>query len=230
MTVKEINQERSKSNYQVFKFAEYGIMFDLKVRIPNKLKAYEKVFPKDMTNKTFLDVGCDFGFWCFEAAQRGASGVCGLDRGRDESDGTHYNIVQMNKNVAEQFPDKYGQCYFVEINLGKEWKPFGEFDIVMCCSMYHHVYAQCGDHDKIMKWLAEQCTPSSENYDPGYVIWENPVDLKDGVANKHIPQEFKANYTQEKILESANKFFNSVEHIGSAMHVNTRQVYKMAVK
>ncbi len=230
MTVETINKERSKSNYQVFKFAENGIMFDLKGRIPNKLKAYDKVFPKDLTDKSFIDVGCDFGFWCFEAAHRGARSIVGLDRGRDEHDGSHYDIVTMNQRVTEQFPDKYGKCNFHDINLGKEWMSFGKFDIVMCCSMYHHVYAQCGDHDKIMKWLSDHCSPSSSQHKAGYVIWENPVDLTDGVANKHIPQELKANYTKEKILESANKFFSSVEHIGNAMHVNTREVYKMVGK
>ena len=230
MSVKEINLERSKSNYQVFKFKDDGTMYGIVGRIPDKLKAYGDLFPKDMTDKIFLDVGCDFGFWCFEATQRGAA-VLGLDRGRNEKDGTHYNIVEMNQRVVKQFPEKYGWCDFESINLGKEWKKFGSFDIVMCCSMYHHIYAQCGDHDTIMEWLSSHCWPSSCKSDkPGYVIWENPINLKDGVANQHIPQEYKANYTQEKILESANKFFDSVEHIGSAMHVKTRQVYKMVVK
>ena len=37
------------------------------------------IFPDDMTGKTVLDLGCKFGFFCFEALKRGAKRAVGVD-------------------------------------------------------------------------------------------------------------------------------------------------------
>ena len=33
----------------------------------------EAILPKDMSGQSFVDLGCSLGFFCFEAARRGAS-------------------------------------------------------------------------------------------------------------------------------------------------------------
>src|SRR5262245_66248727 len=39
----------------------------------------DAIFPADLRGKSVLDVGCKYGFFCFEAARRGAARVVGLD-------------------------------------------------------------------------------------------------------------------------------------------------------
>lgn len=46
----------------------------------NSLEKLRKLaFPQDMTGKTFLDIGCNEGFFCLEAVRRGAIEVVGVD-------------------------------------------------------------------------------------------------------------------------------------------------------
>ena len=42
----------------------------------------ERAVPKDLTGMSVLDVGCNAGFFAFEAKKRGADYVCGVDLSR----------------------------------------------------------------------------------------------------------------------------------------------------
>lgn len=46
-----------------------------------KLRAIK--LPEDLSGKSFLDIGCNEGFFCFEAKRRGAIRVVGIDRNAD---------------------------------------------------------------------------------------------------------------------------------------------------
>src|SRR6185436_8416997 len=130
-------QIRRNSDYQVFDFDHEGRLRNPKGRLDLKLKAFSKVLPKDFTNHTVLDIGCDFGFWSFYSALNGAKEVLGIDRNREVRGQGIVNLVDLNTEVVEAFPKLYGVCKFQECNIGHEFPDIGQFDIVYMCSLYH---------------------------------------------------------------------------------------------
>lgn len=176
-------------------------------------------FP-NVENRRVLDVGCDYGQMSFIAHERGAYGVVGLDRNREVRGKGPCNLVRLNNHQASK---THPRCKFLEYDIGKQW-PFslGVFDVVFMMSMYHHVYANCGDHNAIFYWLWAQCSEGAT------VIWENPVDLTDPISDKHIPIDYKFGYCEEEIRKAASRYFE-IEEIGLG-HVGTRRTWHLHAK
>lgn len=173
-------------------------------------------FP-DLKDRKVLDIGCDYGQFSFFCANKGARKVVGLDRNREVRGIGKVDLIANNNYISEKFPN-LKNCFFKEINLGKQWLDFGKFDVILMMSMYHHVYQNVGEHEPIWFWLWTQCHKN------GQVIWENPVDLQDAVSCRHIEGEKRNNYTKEKIVEAASKYFD-VEYVGNALHEPHREVF-----
>jgi len=206
-----------RSDYQQFNLSPLGVR-DIGERMRVKMGA---VPLPDMNGKRVLDVGCDFGFWSFLAADIGAAEVVGIDRGRKVPGVGDVDIVAHNRAQASEH--SYKKVRFEYANLGQQWLEFGQFDIVLMLSMYHHFFAQCGDHKAIFFWLWRQLAPG------GVVIWENPVDTLDGVAYLHIPDALHAQYNQDAIISAAYRYFH-VEYIGAAEHEPHRKVFTFTRK
>lgn len=169
----------------------------------------------ELAGKTLLDVGCDHGWWCWRALDMHAAKVVGLDRGR-MVEGGFVELAARNRQWAE---DHYeGQdCAFHATDIGRQWHEFGRFDVVLCLSMYHHVYHNCGDHAPIWFWLWRHCD--------GELLWENPIGTDDPVVRMNVAAALHAGYTRAAILEAAEPYFE-IEHIGPAQHVPTREVWR----
>lgn len=86
-----------------------------------------RIFPDDMTGKTLLDLGCKYGYFCFEALERGASRAVGLDIDPDS--------VRKARRLAE--------CLGLEASFEVrdiEARPIDEsFDYVLCLNLLHHM-------------------------------------------------------------------------------------------
>jgi 2-polyprenyl-3-methyl-5-hydroxy-6-metoxy-1,4-benzoquinol methylase len=85
------------------------------------------IFPDDMTGKTVLDLGCKFGFFCFEALKRGAKRAVGVD------------VDPHSLDRARKLADCLGlpatfEQYDVEIEPIRE-----RFDYVLCLNLLHHM-------------------------------------------------------------------------------------------
>jgi 2-polyprenyl-3-methyl-5-hydroxy-6-metoxy-1,4-benzoquinol methylase len=174
----------------------------------------------DLAGKRVLDVGCDHGWWCFLAAEQGASAVLGLDRNREVRGRGLQNLVAQNTAIAGADP-RYRVCAFERIDLGRQWHNFGDdwFDMVLVMSVYHHVFASCGDHAAIWFWLARHCSPA------GDVIFEGPVDDSDPVVRANVPYAHRVGFTREAILAAAGVYFEP-ELVGPALHEPTREVWR----
>src|SRR5258705_4615072 len=87
----------------------------------------DAIFPADLRGKSVLDVGCKYGFFCFEAARRGAARVVGLDVDPDS--------VRKARLLASCVASP------VEFELaGIERESLaGEFDYVLCLNVLHHL-------------------------------------------------------------------------------------------
>lgn len=85
-----------------------------------------QLFPDDLTGKTVLDIGCNHGFICHEAARRGAARVVGID------------IEESMIRGARRIADCLG--YDIEFRVGDmEREPIEEqFDFVVCLNVMHH--------------------------------------------------------------------------------------------
>lgn len=176
------------------------------------LKVAAMPFP-DFKGKSVLDVGTDHGYFAFLAADRGATDVLGLDRNRSVR-GVDTDLIAINRKAATGT-----KCRFEPINLGKQWKVFGRFDVVLVMSMYHHWYEACGDHRPIWFWLWQHCAAAGE------VLWEGPLDDSDPVVRANVSDANRAGYTKEAIIAAASWFF-AAEYVGPALHEPTRQVWR----
>lgn len=172
-----------------------------------------------LAGKRVLDVGCDMGAWCWLAAQRGAAEVLGLDRGRQVKGRGFVDVVAENAAYAEA--EGYSACRFERFEAGRQYRVFGNFDVVLCLSVYHHMYeAAGGDHKPIWFWLWQHARLANSQ-----VIWEGPVDDSDPVVRANVSQVHRAGYTIEAILGAASSFFTA-EYVGPALHEPTRQVWR----
>ena len=166
----------------------------------------------DFAGKRVLDVGCDHGYWCKLVSDLGASRVVGLDRGRHVRGPGFVNLAQRNR--LQQWPN----CEFYNVDLGREWPMLGEFDVVICLSLYHHIYGQTGNHERIWQWLAMHTALVG-----GVLLWEGPYDTRDSIARKVTATV--GDYSHARILEAAKKYF-AIEIIGPAMHRSHREVWR----
>lgn len=181
---------------------------------PERMALKEKAIPlPDLAGKSVLDVGCDHGHWCWLAAECGASEIFGLDRGR-KVNGVIINIAARNALIATE---RKLPCVFDQIDIGHQWKEYGPFDVVLCFSMYHHVYENCQDHDPIWFWL--------RLHTAGELLWENPTGIEDAVVRINVSHR----YVRDEIMAAAERYFD-VEVIGPALHVPTREVWRCKPK
>lgn len=167
----------------------------------------------ELKGKTVLDIGCDHGAWCRIAKDRGASRVIGIDRGRDVRGVGFVDLAQRN---GQAHPD----CEFYEYEVGREYPTHIASDIVFVLNMYHHAYNVVGDHEALWYWLS---LITKEQ-----LIWESPLDVTDGVANKDIRKELHDGYNEKVIRAAAERYF-TVEDIGTGW-VATRRVWRCTPK
>jgi SAM-dependent methyltransferase len=190
---------------------------------PSRMEAkMEAIRLPNLASKRVLDIGCDMGFWSFLAAKRGANRVLGLDRNRHVRGRGLTNLIAQNRAIAAADPI-YRACTFEWINLGKQWKRFGEFDVVLVLSMYHHWFEQCGDHGAIWFWLAQHCASDAA------LIYEGPLDDRDSVVRANVSDDNRKGFTREAILGAASRYFDP-EFVGPALHEPTREVWRFRPK
>ncbi len=85
------------------------------------------IFPDELTGKTVLDLGCKFGFFCFEALKRGAKRAVGVD------------VDPYSLERARRLADCLGLNATFEL-ADIEQEPIRErFDYVLCLNLLHHL-------------------------------------------------------------------------------------------
>jgi CTP-dependent riboflavin kinase len=186
---------------------------------PRRMELKRQAVPlPNLEGRRVLDVGTDMGAWAWLAADAGASDVLGLDRNRTVREYGPVDLISLNRDYAA-LTGRDGVCRFMQTNLGKQWTEFGQFDVVLMLSMYHHVHEQCGDHRPIWFWLSRHCAFDGE------VIWEGPVSDADPVVRANVSEENRKGYTLDKILQAASRYFTA-ERVGAALHEPTREVWR----
>jgi SAM-dependent methyltransferase len=117
---------RRRSSYQVFGEAELD-----KKQQGLSLRKWEAMqMPSDLSGKSVLDIGCAEGFFCLQAAKRGAAPVVGVDTSLGRLLGATFLAVNERLRIG------YRMRVFPNLRLRRK------FDYVLCLSVLHHSLAQ----------------------------------------------------------------------------------------
>lgn len=88
----------------------------------------ERIFPADLTGKSVLDLGCNHGYFCFEALRRGAARVVGYD--------LKASAIRRARLLAECLG---ARAEFAVRDIDRA--PLAEsFDYVLCLNVLHHLH------------------------------------------------------------------------------------------
>jgi SAM-dependent methyltransferase len=131
-----------------------------------------KPIPKDLTNKTVLDIGCWEGRMCIEAIKRNAKFVVGIDIGSSN---------ELWKNI-ETYKFKFIQCDV----FSEKFIELGQFDIVLCYGVLYHV-------ENIISFLYRLRNATTQSLYLETVI--NNINIEHNVAIFHPNNTLKNNYS-----------------------------------
>lgn len=104
----------------------------------------KKIFPDDLSGKSVLHIGCKLGYFCFEAAKRGANRVVGVDIDPDS--------IRKARLLAESLDvDVSFELFDVEVH------PIdATFDYVLCLNVLHHWKNPIATLDKLISITRER--------------------------------------------------------------------------
>lgn len=109
-----------------FGYQRIDLPFGLHTPGEDRRATADIIFPEDLSGKSVVDLGCNHGFFCFEALRRGAARAVGYDHSKQ--------IVRRANRLAEikQAP--------AEISVRDlDAEPVkGRFDYVLCLNALHH--------------------------------------------------------------------------------------------
>lgn len=101
------------------------------------------IFPDSLTGKSVLDVGCNYGYFCFEAVQRGATRVLGLDFDPD-------SIRKARKIGAIKGTDAQFRIFDADRDQIDE-----KFSYVLCLNLLHHLRDPIATLDRLIASASE---------------------------------------------------------------------------
>lgn len=102
------------------------------------------ILPDDLSGRSVLDLGCNYGFFCFEAKKRGAARVVGID------------VDPENIRKARLLADCLGlEVEFRLADIERE-PPRERFDWVLCLNLLHHLRDPIGVLDTLVQLTGER--------------------------------------------------------------------------
>ena len=171
----------------------------------DKLKALK--IPKGLKNKNFLDIGCNEGFFCIEAYNRGAKNVYGIDK----------NAINIQN--AKQWAKKY----FNEDSLDRmtflceRWDNVDEilkdvkFDVIIYTSCLHYEIKHKGIptlfFNRVHNILKKNGT---------FIIECCIIDNDEAVTTKHMVKDIEFHHPSESMLKEWLDNFE-VECVGDSI-------------
>lgn len=124
-------------------YQSIDLPFGLKTLGMDRSKSVDIVFKHSVENKSVLDIGCKYGYFCHEAILRGASIVKGIE------------ISNTNVEIAKKIVEFWGRD--IEIIAGDFLETtFNEkFDIVLLLNVLHHIISPVSILKKVSKCTNE---------------------------------------------------------------------------
>lgn len=121
-----------------FKYQNIELPFGLSTGGEDRSATASAILPNDLSGASVLDIGCNFGFFCFEAAKRGATRVLGVD------------VDPENIRKARLLADCLGlNVEFALLDI--ETDSLNEqFDHVLCLNVLHHLKNPLASLDRLI--------------------------------------------------------------------------------
>ncbi|MBL8893465.1 MAG: methyltransferase domain-containing protein [Rhizobiales bacterium] len=108
-------------------YQEVKLPFGLSTGGTDRTETARAIIPKDMKGKSVFDLGCMYGFFCFEAEEAGAQRILGVD------------IEAVNVETCRILADIRGSnAEFRQMDIEIDPMP-GQFDYVLCLNVLHHM-------------------------------------------------------------------------------------------
>lgn len=209
-TLEMSDEYRNYISYEYPQNHTYTIVnnqFKPKYKLFKRYKKLRKLYPDKFTS--FLDVGCSKGFFVFSANE---SKYCLRSLGID--------VNQYALNVCRWIQQKlkiHANVRFEKLRiheLSERINEFGgPFQVVLVVNLYQYLYFGSDfyrdnymDHDNIFNHLHKICSER--------IIFNNRVNLEDCQNVNCIDYNDirSQNYTEEKMLEAAAKYFVIKKH------------------
>ena len=121
-----------------FEYQRIELPYGLATRGKDRSQTALRVLPDDLSGKSFLDVGCHHGYYCFEALARGAARVVGLDASK--------GAVQAARLLADCRGE---EARFDCLDVAAQ-RIDGTFDYVLCLNVLHHTSDPIAALDNLM--------------------------------------------------------------------------------
>ncbi len=164
-------------------------------RLKRRYKRISALYPRQLNS--FCDIGSCKGYFCIQAALRGAD-TLGIDV--DEAD------LTASRAVAEYFG--LPNIRFAYKTLTELASEGGAFDVVQVINTYHYLYFGSGraeacaqDHDALFKLLHSVITSG------GRLIFSNCEDPKRLPSGARATPAALADYNPQAIRRAASRYF-----------------------
>jgi SAM-dependent methyltransferase len=121
-----------------FTYQKVSLPFGLSTSGTDRSPTAKLIFPQDLSHKSVFDVGCMYGYFAFEAEERGASRVVGGEI--DPNDVAKCRLLASAKGSAAKF---------LVWDIEHDAVP-GVFDYVLCLNVLHHLRNPLSALDKLI--------------------------------------------------------------------------------
>ena len=126
-----------------FRYQRIELPYGLATAGQDRSSTAIRIFPDSLAGKSVLDLGCSSGYFCFEAAKRGAKRVLGIDVEPD--------VIRKNRLLADCLGlNVEFQAHDIEATLPDE-----QFDYVLCLNVLHHMVNPLSVLDNLVKVTRE---------------------------------------------------------------------------
>jgi 2-polyprenyl-3-methyl-5-hydroxy-6-metoxy-1,4-benzoquinol methylase len=164
--------------YQNIKFG------DVEIEGFDRYPEYRLVFPDKPEGKTILDIGCNLGYYCFQAYSEGATCV-GIDN--------HSAFIESANDTKENLMLYDDQVNFIQTDVLLDEHDYGKFDVVLLLYVVHH-FTKISD----VKRIIQQCYDMANEVAVFGVL--NPVKLS-------VSSQWLVNRKGNKKLALSDRFF-----------------------
>jgi hypothetical protein len=177
-----------------------------KRKLAVRYKQIAQLYPEKF--ESLADIGCSKGYFNFAAAQQS---YCKRSLGIDVVE----ECINHCLTIKNYLGSKNTQFSLLKLHeLSESIHEFGgPFQVVLVINLYQYLYfgsdysSACYlNHDEIFKCLRKICS--------GRIIFNNRITTKDAQNKERILMsgEHAKDYTEEKIIEAASKYFAISKH------------------
>lgn len=174
----------------------------------------------NLKGKSFLDVGCNIGAFCFDAYNRGASKVVGID--------ANPNRVKCASEIRDMWGHDRRRLQFKAGKIEELGKLVGStpvFDVVLFLSVYHHldnVFSPIKNLSLIVKpggWLYFECPCIEMDTDRDVIV----LKFKKDKAVRFYP-------TPKTMVNMLSARFRQVKYMGVRQDPRSKKHMFLAIK